>query len=295
MYGLLHKEQNMAFTRRMFLRGGSAAAAGMLAADRLAELLMAAAPEGKLRISSRHFGSNVQEAKKAGLDGLEVGVGKAPFALSKQSDRDQLKQAMKETGVVISSLSMDLLNGLPLQSTDDAPAWVETNIATAKDLGAGPILIPFFGKAHLLAGGRKWKQPDRENLVKRLKVLGPKAKEAGVTLALECTLTGKEFNELLAEAGVAGVGAYYDIGNATAGGLDPAADIRELKDNMACIHFKDRGKPGWLGEGQVKMEPVVEALKAINYKGWIVLETSCPKGAVESDKQNIATIRKLGL
>lgn len=286
----------MAFTRRMFLKGGSAAAAGMLAVDHLAELLMAAAPEGKLRISSRHFGSDVRKAKEAGLDGLEVGVGgPKKFALSEQADRDKLKEAMKETGVVISSLSMDLLNGLPLQSTGDAPAWVETNIATAKDLGAGPILIPFFGKAHLLAGGRKWKQPDRENLVKRLKDLGPKAKAAGVTLALECTLSGKEYNDLLAEAGVAGVGAYYDIGNATADKLDPAADIRELKDNLTIIHFKDRGKPGWLGEGQVKMEPVVEALKAINYKGWIVLETSCPKGAVESDKQNIATIRRMGL
>jgi sugar phosphate isomerase/epimerase len=189
---------------------------------------------------------------------------------------------------------MDLLNGNPLFSEPQAPGWVEQTIDAAKDLGAAGILVPFFGKANLLGGGQL-KKEECDKLVGVLKDLAPKAKAAGVSLGIEATLSAKLFLELLDRVGSDAVGAYYDVGNSTHGGLDVPADIRTLKGRISLFHFKD-GKD-YLGEGKVKFEPIAEAIHAINYQGWIVLETACPSKNCEADcERNADYSRKvLGL
>ena len=44
------------------------------------------------------------------------------------------------------------------------------------------------------------------------------------------------------------------------------------------------------------MEPIAAALKAIDYQGWIVLETAIPSKDVEADcRRNAGFIHQLGL
>lgn len=307
----------MTVTRRTFLMGGAAGAAGLAgatlikaaAAEKLAEkpgeksaaapgaaAAPTAAPAPKIRISSRtgsFGGGSFEVAKNCGLDGVEVGVGGAAekLQIADPKARDRYKEQVKATGVVVSSLSMDLLNGNPLFSDPQAPAWVAQCIDAAKDLGAVGILVPFFGKADLRAG-KEYKKAEVDALISRAKDLAPKAKEAGVMLGLENTLSAKLNLEILERIDSPAVGVYYDIGNSTGGGYDVPAEIRELKGRMCLIHFKDGGS--YLGEGKVKMEPVAESLKAIEYKGWIVLETACPSKNGPADcKRNVEFIRKL--
>jgi len=281
----------MTLTRRVFLKSS---AAGLAGAAWLPQLMAAEAPPAaKIRISARHFGSNLAAAQRAGMDGVEVGVGGPADKLhiADPAGREKIKEQMKATGVAVSSLSMDLLNGNPMATDPRAPAWVEQSVEAAKDLGAVGILVPFFGKGGLLQG-RELKKDDVDALVARMKELGPKAKAAGVALGLENTCSAKQNLEILDRIASDGVGCYYDIGNSTGGGYDVPAEIRELKGRLCMIHFKDGGS--YLGEGRVKMEPVAEALKAIDYKGWIVLETACPSKNAEADcKRNADFIRKL--
>jgi sugar phosphate isomerase/epimerase len=69
-------------------------------------------------------------------------------------------------------------------------------------------------------------------------------------------------------------------------------EIRFLKDRIACFHFKDRDR--YLGEGTIQFEPIAAAIKAIGYKGWIVMETANPsKDAVADARRNAAHIRRL--
>ena len=282
----------MAITRRGFLAGGAAAwAREMLAADAAGGDVAAGAK--KIRVSARQFGTDLAAAKKAGMDGVEVGVGGPAdkLQIADPEFRAKIKDKVKETGVVVSSLSMDLLNGNPVATDERGPAWLEQCIEAAKDLGAVAILVPFFGKGEL----RKGKELNKEvvdPLVARMKEAGPKAKAAGVILGLENTCSAKQNIEILDRIASDAVGCYYDIGNSTGGGYDVPAEIRELKARIGSIHFKDGGS--YLGEGKVKMEPIAEALKAIDYKGWIVLETSCPsKDTVADCKKNADYIRKL--
>ena len=282
----------MGTTRRGFL-GGSAV--GLFGAGLLGELLAAEAAAPKLRISARHFGSNLEAAKKAGMDGVEVGVGGAADKLSiaDPKHRDRIKEQMKAAaGVAVSSLSMDLLNGCPVATDERAVAWLEQTIEAAKDLGAVGILVPFFGKGGLLTG-KELNKEAVDAVVAKMKEVAPKAKAAGVCLGLENTCSAKQDLQILDAIGSEAVACYYDIGNSTGGGYDVPAELRELKGRLCpCLHFKDGGS--YLGEGRVKMEPVAEALKAIDYSGWIVLETSCPsKDAVADCKRNGDYVRKL--
>jgi sugar phosphate isomerase/epimerase len=290
----------MAITRRGFLASGAAALAGaacvrqLWAADAAAPAPAGAgAAAGKIRVSARQFGTNLESAKKAGMDGVEVGVGGPAdkLQIADAEFRAKIKDKVKETGVVVSSLSMDLLNGNPVATDEHGLAWLEQCIEAAKDLGAVAILVPFFGKAGLLKD-KELNKDVVDPLVARLKEAGPKAKAAGVTLGLENTCSAKQNIEILDRVASDGVGVYYDIGNSTDGGYDVPAEIRELKARICMFHFKDGNN--YLGEGKVKMEPIAEAIKAIDYKGWIILETACPSKDTEADcKRNTDFIRKL--
>lgn len=266
---------------------------GLAGAGLLRELLAAEEPAPKLRISARHFGSNLENANKAGMDGAEVGVGEPPnLQIADPRNREKIEEQIKATGLAVSSLSMDFLNGRPVATEADGVSWLVQCIEAARDLGTPAILVPFFGKANLKESDGV-KKDIVDALVGRLKEVAPKAKEAGVCLGLENTLSAKLNLTILDRVGSESVAVYYDIGNSTDAGYDVPAEIRALKGRLCpCIHFKDGGS--YLGEGKVKMEPVADALKAIELMGWIVLETACPSGNREADcRRNGDYIRKL--
>jgi sugar phosphate isomerase/epimerase len=278
-------------TRRTFLHHGTLA----LTTAALLPRLHAASSNTKIRVGARQFGNDFATAKLAGMDGLELGVGgpAEKLAIADPAHRQKLKDGMQATGLATCSLSLDLLNGHPLFSDAQAPAWVEQSIAAAQDLGATAMLVPFFGPANLL-DGKEWKKAALDALVVRLKALAPKAQAAGVCLGIECSLSAGQFLELLDRVGSEAVKAYYDIGNSTNAGFDVPADLRALKGRLGMLHFKDGG--AYLGEGKVKMEPVAAAIQAIGYQGWIVLETANPSKNPEADcRRNAQFIRKLGL
>jgi sugar phosphate isomerase/epimerase len=282
-------------TRRIFVRRSATALAGTAVFGQFAQLLAQAAPDAKIRLGSRTgcFGGDYKVAKQCGIEGIEVGVGGAADTLkiAEAGEQQKQKDLAKAAGVVISSLSMDLMNGSPVATEPRAIAWLGQCITAAKNLGATGILVPFFGKAHLLQGN-EWKKSDMESVVKRLKEVAPQAEAAGVTLGVECTLPSAKYLEILDRIGSKFVGAYYDVGNTTGAGYDVPAEIRALKGRISLIHFKD-GK-NFLGEGKVKFDPIATALRDIDYRGWIVLETSCPtKNGTADGKKNADFTRKL--
>lgn len=282
-------------TRRIFVQRGATALAGAAMFGQFAQLLAQAAPGAKIRLGSRTncFGGDYKVAKQCDIEGIEVGVGGAADTLkiAEAGEQQKQKDMAQAAGVVISSLSMDLMNGCPVATEPRAIAWLGQCITAAKNLGATGILVPFFGKAHLLQGN-DWKRSDLESVVKRLKEVAPQAEAAGVTLGVECTLPSAKYIEILDRIGSKFVGAYYDVGNTTNAGYDVPAEIRALKGRISQIHFKD-GK-NFLGEGKVKFDPIAAALRDIDYSGWIVLETSCPtKNGAADGKKNAAFVRKL--
>lgn len=284
--------ETMWTTRRAFLQalaavGGIAAAPQLVSAFAMSEARAA----GQLRLGSCMIG--LEQAKQVGLDGVEVNVGGAAdqLQIADPAVRQKYKDQMKSTGLVISSLMMGLLNSYPLASDPRGPAWLEQSIEAAKDLGAKVILVAFFGKGSLLENVQV-KKADVDVVVERLKAAAPKAKAAGVILAIENTLSAQQNAEILDRIGHDSVRIYYDVGNTTNQGYDVPAEIRFLKDRIVIFHFKDN--PHYLGEGKVQFPAIATAIRDIGYQGWIVLETVSPaKNPVADATRNAAYVRKL--
>jgi sugar phosphate isomerase/epimerase len=89
------------------------------------------------------------------------------------------------------------------------------------------------------------------------------------------------------------VKVYYDVFNTgVTKGYDVPAELRRLKQQVAQIHFKNG--PAYLEDRQGYFEPIVAALREINYQGWIVLETSSPaKDPVADARRNAEFVRRL--
>ncbi|HEX9044065.1 MAG TPA: TIM barrel protein [Candidatus Limnocylindrales bacterium] len=115
------------------------------------------------------------------------------------------------------------------------------------------------------------------------------------------------------------VGLVVDTGHWSFGGGDPAAAIRELRDRVWHVHFKEfdrevadatrtncwdgptavgRGVFAELGTGSVDFPGVLRALEEIGYGGWIVVEQDVLPGMGtpgESARRNREYLRSIGL
>ena len=278
----------MSLSRRSFL----AETAGVLAASAFFPVNARANAAPRIKVGACVVG--LDDAKQAGLDGVEVRAGDAADELDifKAATRAKYKTQMQATGLSIRSIMMGLLNNFPLATDPRAPAWLAQTIDAAKDLGAKNVLVAFFGKGDLL-NGRQIKEAEFGSAVKRIREAAARAKDAGVTLALENMLSAEQNLRLLEEIGHDSVRLYYDVYNTgKTQKYDSPAEIRRLKDRIAQFHYKNGAQ--YLDEDKPYFEAISAAVRDIRYSGWIVLETSSPsKNAVADAKRNGDYVRSL--
>jgi sugar phosphate isomerase/epimerase len=96
---------------------------------------------------------------------------------------------------------------------------------------------------------------------------------------------------------------YYDVGNNSWMGRNPAQEITELGERIARLHFKNRtslrGTPGTdtnsVGSpGIVPFDEVMSAVKTIEYDGYIVVEVpTLDKDADAIARENLLAVRAL--
>ncbi|MCX6896896.1 MAG: sugar phosphate isomerase/epimerase [Verrucomicrobia bacterium] len=281
----------MKTNRRKFLAGTLAAGAAIYGGGLTA--FGAEAKRGQIRIGTCKLG--LAAAKTAGLEGIQLPLQLAGDQLdvSQAATIQNYKQQMAETGLPICGLMMGMLNQSPLAADPRGPAWLAQAITAAKELDARVILVAFFSKGDLLAKDGQLKRDDVAAVVKRLQDAAPRAKDAGVVLAIENYLNVRQNIEILERVGHESVQVYYDVFNTGATkGYDVPAEVRQLKSRIAQFHFKNGAQ--FLGEGKLQFPPIAAAIREIDYRGWIVLETSSPtKDAVADARRNAEFTRQL--
>ena len=283
----------MISTRRTFLTRTAATVTGAAILSRGLRASASSMLDAQVHFGACIFG--LEEGQKAGLEGVEIGVGGPAdrLQIADPKFRARVKDQMRRTGLVVPSLMMGLLNDCALARDPRGPAWLEQSIDGAKDLGAKVILVAFFGNGDLLSPDGKLKEDDVSVVVERLKAAAPRAKDAGVFLAIENYLDAEQNARILDRVNHDSVRIYYDCYNT--GGTkkyDVPAEIRRLRDRIVQFHFKNGD--AYLETGEVHYEPVVQAIKDIGYKGWVVLETSSPShNAVADAKKNADYARGL--
>ncbi|HOB98587.1 MAG TPA: sugar phosphate isomerase/epimerase family protein [Verrucomicrobiota bacterium] len=279
--------------RRRFLGQAASVLAGSALLPRLEPEAFAGEAAGAIRFGACVVG--LEQARQAGLDGVEVGVGDGAdrLEIADPAVRQRYKEQMRQTGLPVCSLMMGLLNSHRLASDPRAPAWLEQAIDAAHDLGARVVLVAFFGNGDLLDAAGKVKEADVDVAVRRLKAAAPRAKDAGVILAIENYLDGSQNARILDRINHEAVQVYYDVYNTgVTKGHDVPGDIQLLKERIVQFHFKNG--PDYLDNGKLKFGPIATAMKKIGYRGWIVLETSSPsKDAVADARRNTEFARGL--
>lgn len=276
---------NTNLSRRTFLRTAAGAALGATA-------LRADAGPAAIRVGSCSL--SLDKAQAAGLDGVQVWAGGEADELDihRAETRAKYKAQMRETGLPVCSFMMGLLNQYPLATDPRAPAWLTQCIEAAHDLGVTNILVAFFGKGDLQAG-KRIKEEAFASAAKRIREAAPRARDAGVTLAIENMLDAEQNLRLLDAIGHESVSLYYDVFNTgRTMGYDSPAEIRRLKGRISQVHYKNG--PKYLDEDRAYFASVTAALRDIGYAGWIVLETASPsKDGIADGKRNGQFVRTL--
>jgi L-ribulose-5-phosphate 3-epimerase len=268
-------------------------------------------------LETRHpLAEAMARAAALGYDGYEVDIGNfgnSGLGLQILPDRLQpderaaLHDAMDAAGIPICSLCLGALWHYPISSSEErlrarGIELVVATIALAADLGAACVLLPI-DQPQGMSPSEAWTCTQTA-----LETCIPAAEAAGVTLGIEnvCSeflWSAHDLARLVDSLSSPWCKVYYDVGNAAWIGLDPAEEIRFLGDRIARIHVKDRShlrsypdsQTISVGEpGIVNFPQVVEAIRHINYDGYIIVEV--PTWNMDADRlaqQNLTVLRTL--
>ena len=237
--------------------------------------------------------STFHRARWAGFAGVEATLSARDL---KGEGRDRLRtleRASASSGLAVSSFVLDHHNLGGIADADPrvaagAAEEVRVAIAWAAELGAGAILVPFFGHAELLT------ESDRVRAVSAFRALCPLASAAGISLLYEGSLPATEVARLAQEIGSPAFGCYFDTANLVFRGLDPPTEIRRLGALVRQVHIKDvRARKGdvHLGRGRVDFAECARALAEIGYEGWLVFET--PPGPPPLAARDLSYVRSV--
>ena len=250
----------------------------------------------------------IPKAAEAHLTGIQVSQGRdlEQILLRDPTLRQRYLELGAEHGVFFHSIALGLFNTYPLADEPRCAVWLVDAIDTAAALGAGNVLMAFFGNGDLRfrdqAGefvnesegdiaSYRLDEGKVSSVVATLKEVVPRARDAGVALGLENTITAAQNLEIIDRVGSEWLQIYYDLGNSTGNGYDVPTELRLIGNDRLCeVHLKDWSTP-LLGseEGMVDNAAAAEALGEIGYDKWLVLETSGRQDRfLEDTRANVA-------
>lgn len=232
-------------------------------------------------------------AKKIGLEGIQVNLGsdKNNMHLREATLQEAYLSESRKTGISIASLAIGELNNVPYKSEPRTEQWVWDAVDVAKKFDVRVILLAFFSKNDLRNDDK-----GKNEVIRRLKMVAPKAEKMGITLGIESYLSAEETMDIIQKVGSKSVQVYYDFRNAADAGYDVIKEIKLLgKDAICELHIKENGF--LLGKGTMDWKGISQSLMEMEYigHGWMQIEGATPKDAdmVESYKHNSTFLKAL--
>jgi sugar phosphate isomerase/epimerase len=227
-----------------------------------------------------------------GLKGVELQMHFRNTTLWDSETLLAYKRGAEKAGLAVSSLAGVWTPGVSVLQPDQAVDVLHKAIRAAGALKAGVILVTAFEK----------NAPDMEResswgpTVKLLQKVAAAASDAGVTLAMETSLTPAHDKKWIDLVGRPSIKVYYDADNVERYGHKGAAvpGYGVLgKSRIAQIHLKN--EESLLEEpGRVNWTEALKAIRRIGYDGWLCFESnhSGPEQCIESTQKNMAFVRR---
>jgi sugar phosphate isomerase/epimerase len=235
----------------------------------------------------------IDTAATLGVDGVELFVrpDDVPAFLESRDGARALADRAERAGLAIRSLCLIFLMRGETRLADTAEEGRSRAVAQAgaalercADVGGQVVLIGGVPPADDAAAVDAYVRSVRE--------LAARAETLGLRIGVESGYTGEQVETLLGRIGrPAVVGDYFDLGNAAANGMDPAAELRRRGRAVVQVHVKGLRGAG-LDAGTVDLAAVRTALAEIGYGGWLLLETSAGEDPIGNARTNLKVLRE---
>lgn len=225
----------------------------------------------------------IKRISRIGYDALEIGCAAPhawPYYLDKQK-RNDIAKVLEDNNIVVSSMLPAVGGGPGANVASSIKAEREWTIQYNKDIcdlaaDLNCSMVLYVGGWYLYGT----KQKDAWNYsLDSLVQIASYAGEKGITVVVEPTPedsniieTADDALQIKEQAGLDNIGCMFDTAHAFYRNEPPADYVYQLKENLKHIHLTDynRHAPGTNGCDFV---PIMQALKDINYGGYVTIET----------------------
>lgn len=216
--------------------------------------------------------------KESGFDGIEV-----PLFRAAEFPAADIRRATDANGLECTACTV-LLDGLNLisedkQVRDKTRLHLGEAIRAAAEAGVKVFAGPFYSPVGHLPGRRRTAD-EWTWAVEGFQQLGPVLAENDVTLAIEplnrfetyFLNTAADAKALCDEVDHPNVGVLFDTFHANIEEKDISAGYRTVSKHLKHVHTceNDRGIPG---SGHVEWPAVFQALRDMDYDGWLTIES----------------------
>jgi D-psicose/D-tagatose/L-ribulose 3-epimerase len=216
--------------------------------------------------------------KSKGFDGIEI-----PIFRPDDVDVARVRRGMEANGLEPNVASV-FVDGLSLISADreirrKSVERLRSLIAVTAEVGATCIAGPLYSPVGYLPGRRRTAD-EWAWAVEGLQQVGDVLTDSGVTLAIEplnrfetfFLNTAADAAALADEVAHPSIGILYDTFHANVEEKNIAEGLLHIGKHVKLIHTceNDRGTPG---TGHVEWSEVFAAIRAIEYDGWLTIES----------------------
>ena len=230
-------------------------------------------------------------SRELGADGVEIdmgGLGSRELFDNKLRDPhfiQMFKDEAEKYNLEIPSIAMSAFYGQSLVDRENYIDLIDECINTMQNMGVKTAFLP------LGVQGDLQKKPEiRTEMVRRLKVAGDMAEEAGVVIGIETSLDAASEIELLEEINSPAIKIYYNFQNPLEAGRDIYSELKLLgKDRICQIHCTDTDEVTLPYNERLDMNKIKNVLDEMGWSGWLIVERSRDKNEPSNVKKNFGT------
>lgn len=230
-------------------------------------------------------------AGELGADGVEVdmgGLGSRELFDNKLRDPHFINMFNDEAikyNLEISSIAMSAFYGQSFVERENYIELVDECIKTMENMGVKIAFLPLGVKGDLN------ERPEiRPEMVRRLKIVGDMAVEAGVVIGIETSLDAASEIELLEEIDSKAIKIYYNFQNPLEAGRDIYSELKLLgKDRICQIHCTDTDEVTLPNNTRLDLIKIKDVLDEMEWSGWLIVERSRDKNDPTNVKENFGT------
>jgi L-ribulose-5-phosphate 3-epimerase len=237
-------------------------------------------------------------ASNIGLDCIEFIFDHVEFEknpLFYQNGHIEIKDIVKETGVLIKSICADYFMKFHFHSTDKEIVLqniiiLENLMKVAQKISVSNIIIPLVDSSSIKSN------TDLKRFIDTINALENKIDFQSINMCLETDLPPLEFCNLLEKIKIENVAVNYDSGNSASLGYDINEEFAAYGSKITDIHIKDRlryGKSVLLGSGSVDFNLLIENIKKYNYCGPLIFQAYRDQEGYKIFKKQFEWFKKL--